>query len=159
MKSQTVVDLGVLPDDNLKAVVCEFFIRKLFYYLKKLPESREPKFYVIIDEAHRLKYDKKSPMGRLLKEGRKYGVGVILSTQDPVDFPDLVYNNIGGLMSLQLTDPNFAKKIAEHLGGEIDWKNVKNDLSQKFSAYVKFSNRRDVIKFKTIPYYLRERHS
>nr|MDO8081706.1 type IV secretion system DNA-binding domain-containing protein [Candidatus Freyarchaeota archaeon] len=156
MVGQTVIDLGSLPNDNIKAIVCELFIRKLRYYLYRLPESREPKLYVIVDEAHRLKYDKKSSMGQLLKEGRKYGVGVILSTQDPVDFPDLVFNNIGGVMSLQLTDPKFAKNMAEHLGGEITWKNVKNDLSQKFSAYVKFSNLRDVTRFKVIPYYERQ---
>ena len=155
MKGQTLVNLGTLPNDNLKAVVCEFFMRKLRYYLDKIGESRDPRLYVIIDEAHRLKYEREASAGQLLKEARKYGVGMLLATQDPVDFTDVVYNNIGGIMSLQLTDPKYAKTIAEHLGGKVTWKNVKNDLSYKFSAFVKFSQNPDAIRFDVIPYYKR----
>ncbi len=154
-KGQTVVNLGILPNEKLKSVVCEFFMRKLRYYLDKLGESREPRLYVTIDEAHRLKYEREASAGQLLKEARKYGVGMLLATQDPVDFTDVVYNNIGGIMSLQLTDPKYAKSIAEHLGGKVTWQNVKNDLSSKFSAYVKFSSNRDAIRFDAVPFYER----
>ncbi|NMX21940.1 hypothetical protein C5S30_05820 [ANME-1 cluster archaeon GoMg4] len=155
MKGQTIVNLGTLPDEELKAVVCEFFMRKLRYHLDTIGESREPRLYVIIDEAHRLKYEREASAGQLLKEARKYGVGLLLATQDPVDFTDVVYNNIGGIMSLQLTDPKYAKTIAEHLGGKVKWQNVKNDLSAKFAAYVKFSQKPDAIKFEVIPHYER----
>jgi hypothetical protein len=156
IKGRTIVNLGVLLNDNLKAVVCEFLLRKLRYYLYSLPESREPRLFIVIDEAHRLKYEKTSSTGQLLKEARKYGVGLTLSTQDPVDFPDLVYNNIGAILSLQLTDPKYAKSIAEHLGGRVGWQSVKNDLSEKFSAFVKYSSRPDVIKFRVTPHYERQ---
>lgn len=150
-----VVNLGILPNDNLKAVVCEFLLRKLRYYLYSLPESREPRLFIIVDEAHRLKYEKSSSTGQLLKEARKYGVGLILSTQDPVDFPDLVYNNIGGILSLQLTDPKYAKSVAEHLGGQVSWQSVKNELSEKFAAFVKFSSHPNAIRLRVTPYYER----
>jgi len=159
MKGQTVINLGILPNDKLKAVVCEFLLRKLRYYLYNLPESREPKLFIVIDEAHRLKYEKDSSAGQLLKEARKYGVGLVLSTQDSVDFSDLVYNNIGGILSLQLGEPKFAKSIAEHLGGRISWRSVKNDLSTKFFAFVKFSSQPDAIKLRVTPYYERLHHS
>ena len=155
LKGQTIVNLGTLPNDNLKAVVCEFFMRKLRYYLDKIGESRDPRLYVIIDEAHRLKYEREASAGQLLKEARKYGVGMLLATQDPVDFTDVVYNNIGGIMSLQLTDPKYAKTIAEHLGGKVKWQNVKNDLSSKFAAYVKFSQKPDAIRFDVTPHFER----
>ena len=155
MNGQTVVNLGILPNDKLKAVVCEFFMRKLRYYLDKSGESREPRLYVIIDEAHRLKYERKASAGQLLREARKYGVGMLLATQDPVDFTDVVYNNIGGIMSLQLIDPKYAKSIAEHLGGKVAWRNVKNDLSSKFSAYVKFSSNENAIRLDVVPHYER----
>lgn len=151
----TVINLGILPNDNLKAVVCEFLLRKLRYYLYSLPESREPRLFIIVDEAHRLKYEKSSSTGQLLKEARKYGVGLILSTQDPVDFPDLVYNNIGGILSLQLTDPKYAKSVAEHLGGQVSWQSVKNELSEKFAAFVKFSSHPNAIRLRVTPYYER----
>ncbi|MCK5217859.1 MAG: ATP-binding protein, partial [Methanosarcinales archaeon] len=158
LKSNTIINLSKLPNDNIKSIVCEFFLRKLRYYLYEKGSSREPILYVIIDEAHRLKYDKKSSIGQLLKEARKYGVGVVLSTQDPVDFTNLVYNNVGGILTLQITDPKYAKNIAQHLGGDVDWKFVKNKLSDKFSACVKFSRRDQNIKFKVMPHYEREQN-
>lgn len=158
LKSNTIINLSKLPNDNIKSIVCEFFLRKLRYYLYEKGSSREPILYVIIDEAHRLKYDKKSSIGQLLKEARKYGVGVVLSTQDPVDFTDLVYNNVGGILTLQITDPKYAKNIALHLGGDVDWKFVKNKLSDKFSACVKFSHQDKNIKFKVMPHYEREQN-
>jgi len=153
---QTIVKLGQLKSDNLKAVLCEFLLRKLRYYLYTLDDSRQPRMFVVIDEAHRLKYEREASAGQLLKEARSKGVGLLLATQDPVDFTDVVYNNIGGIMSLCLPNPNYAKKVAAHLGGEVTWQNVKNDLSSKFSAFVKFSSRPDVIAFKVIPFYERQ---
>ena len=157
IKSCVIIDLGSLPSDDIKSVVCEFFMRKLRFYLDKLGESRDPRLYVIIDEAHRLKYDRDTSAGQLLKEGRKYGVGMILSTQDPEDFTNVVYNNVGGILSLQLTDSKYAKNIAGQLGGEISQKEIINGLSQQFSAYVKFTSKENAIRFVVKPYYMRKK--
>jgi hypothetical protein len=158
IKTKTIINLSSLPSDDIKSIVCEFFLRKLRYYLYEKGSSRDPILYVIIDEAHRLKYDKNSSIGQLLKESRKYGAGIVLSTQDPVDFTDLVYNNVGGILTLQLTDPKYAKNIAQHLGGDVDWKFVKNKLSDKFSACVKFSRNDQSIKFRVTPQLEREQN-
>jgi hypothetical protein len=154
--AQTVVDLGQLKNDSLKAVIVEFLLRKLRYYLYSLADSRQPRMFVVIDEAHRLKYEREASAGQLLKEARSKGVGLLLATQDPVDFTDVVYNNIGGILSLCLPDPTYAKKVAEHLGGKVNWQDVKNNLSSKFSAFVKFSSRPDAIALKIIPFYERK---
>ena len=153
VKGQTLVNLGVLPNDSLKAIVCEFLLRKLRYFLYTLSESRDPRLFVVIDEAHRLKYERETSTGQLLKEGRKYGVGLVLATQDPVDFTDLVYNNVGGILSLQLNEPKYAKKVGENLSVSGDA--LKDGLSEKFSAYVRFSNSPGAVKFKIKPYYER----
>ena len=153
---QTIVNLGQLKNDTLKAVVVEFLLRKLRYYLYTLPDSRDPRMFVVIDEAHRLKYDREASAGRLLKEARSKGVGLLLATQDPVDFTDVVYNNIGGILSLCLPDPPYAKKVAEHLGGKVTWQDVKNSLSGKFSAFVKFSSRPEAIRLQVTPHYQRK---
>lgn len=154
-KGRSIVKLGVLPNDNLKAVVCEFMLRKFRYYLYTLPESRDPRLFIVIDEAHRLKYEREASAGQLLKEARSKGVGLILATQDPVDFTHVVYNNIGGILSLCLTEPTYAKTVAEHLGGKVGWQDIKNGLSSKFSAYVKFSSHPDAIRFRVTPFYER----
>lgn len=155
IKGRSIVKLGVLPNDNLKAVVCEFMLRKFRYYLYTLPESRDPRLFIVIDEAHRLKYEREASAGLLLKEARSKGVGLILATQDPVDFTHVVYNNIGGILSLCLTEPKYGKTVAEHLGGKVTWQDIKNGLSSKFSAYVKFSSHPDAILFRVTPFYER----
>ena len=95
-------------------------------------------------------YERETSTGQLLKEARKYGVGLVLATQDPVDFTEVVYNNIGALVSLQLNEPKYAKKVAENLG--VKMKDLIEGLSEKFSAYVRFS-RSNAIKFRITPYF------
>ena len=153
IKGQTIINLGILPNDNLKAIVCEFMLRKLRYYLYSLSESRDPRLFAVIDEAHRLKYERETSAGTLLKEGRKYGIGLVLATQDPVDFTDLVYNNVGTTLSLQLNEPKYAKNVAEKIG--VSGESLKDGLSEKFSAYIRFSKSPEPIKFKIKPYYER----
>ena len=153
IKGQTIINLGILPNDNLKAIVCEFMLRKLRYYLYSLSESRNPRLFAVIDEAHRLKYERETSAGTLLKEGRKYGIGLVLATQDPVDFTDLVYNNVGATLSLQLNEPKYAKNVAEKIG--VSGESLKDGLSEKFSAYIRFSKSPEPIKFKIKPYYER----
>jgi len=157
IKGQNIINLGILPNDNLKAIVCEFILRKLRYYLYNLSESRDPRLFAVIDEAHRLKYEKETSAGTLLKEGRKYGIGLVLATQDPVDFTELVYNNVGATLSLQLNEPKYAKNVAEKIG--VSGESLKDGLSEKFSAYVRFSNSPKPIKFKIKPYYERVSNS
>ena len=138
----------------LSANLC---LRKLRYYLYSLSESRDPRLFAVIDEAHRLKYEKETSAGTLLKEGRKYGIGLVLATQDPVDFTELVYNNVGATLSLQLNEPKYAKNVAEKIG--VSGESLKDGLSEKFSAYVRFSNSPKPIKFKIKPYYERVSNS
>jgi hypothetical protein len=157
IKGQTIINLGILPSDSLKAIVCEFMLRKLRYYLYSLSESRDPRLFAVIDEAHRLKYERETSAGTLLKEGRKYGIGLVLATQDPVDFTELVYNNVGATLSLQLNEPKYAKNVAEKIG--VSGESLKDGLSEKFSAYIRFSNFPKPIKFKIKPYYERVSNS
>jgi len=157
IKGQTIINLGILPNDNLKAIVCEFMLRKLRYYLYSLSESRDPRLFAVIDEAHRLKYERDTSAGTLLKEGRKYGIGLVLATQDPVDFTELVYNNVGATLSLQLNEPKYAKNVAEKIG--VSGESLKDGLSEKFSAYIRFSKSPEPIKFKIKPYYERVSNS
>lgn len=153
IRDQTIINLGILPNDNLKAIVCEFMLRKLRYYLYSLSESRDPRLFAVVDEAHRLKYERETSAGTLLKEGRKYGIGLVLATQDPPDFTDLVYNNVGATLSLQLNEPKYAKSVAEKIG--VSGEALKDGLSEKFSAYIRFSKAPEPTKFKIKPYYIR----
>jgi DNA helicase HerA-like ATPase len=59
---------------------------------------------VVLDEAHRLAMSDGSPVQRILREGRKFGVGVILASQQPEDFDTVAYTNTATKLAFHLFD-------------------------------------------------------
>ncbi len=68
-------------------------MRKLWNFVYKWGESRVLRLFCVADEAHRLAYPK-SPIDSILREARKYGVGMILTSQSPHDFDPIVFGNV-----------------------------------------------------------------
>jgi len=84
--------LGRLPTDELQLAVGLVFLNKLWYHIKNLGETDQPRFYLVLDEAHRLAFPG-SPVDDMSREARKYGVGIIAASQRPRDFTDTVPAN------------------------------------------------------------------
>ena len=68
---------------------------------------------VCVDEAHKLCGD--VTITSLIKEARKYGLGIILSSQETRDFHPSIFANTGTLICLALEDVD-AAKMSQHLG-------------------------------------------
>lgn len=91
LNSVRVIDLTLYPDDTKKVIVS--LILDLFYAeMRQLGGSkqengfRELRAMIMVDEAHQfLKKDFNSFRG-IISEGRMFGVGMILSTQNVSDF-------------------------------------------------------------------------
>jgi DNA phosphorothioation-dependent restriction protein DptH len=70
---------------SVERAITEFLLWSLFGRVETLgPGSL--RCFVVLDEAHKLSFTPGSPVERLLREGRKFGIGVILSSQQPEDF-------------------------------------------------------------------------
>ena len=132
----TAIELKDFPTEDVKAAIAEFFINKLVYHMYQRGRSPDVKFYCLVDEAHRLLYEN-SPLDRMLRESRKYGSGVILSSQRPTDFSETILANIGGLLSLQCNLEKDAKFIAKQMG--IDFTDVLN-LNSTGQGYLKLTS-------------------
>ncbi len=143
----TVVELKDFPTEAVKSAIAEFFLNKLSYYLYSTNKSKKLKMYCVIDEAHRLMYEN-SPLDRLLRESRKYGVGVILASQRPADFNETVLANVGGILSFQCTLDKDAKFVARQLN--LEGRKIKN-LIEPGLGYIKFSRTERPEKVKIIP--------
>ena len=146
----TVVELKELPNDKIKTAAVDFLLRKLWNYIYSLPESKTLRMYVVIDEGHRLAY-KESPLSQLLMEGRKYGVGCILSSQRPYHFTEDILANLGAFLTLQVDLKKDAKEISNQI-------NVNKDEIKKlkrFEGYLKLSHMDDSKFLKVVPYYER----
>jgi len=98
----TIVQLRGL-EQNLQRATTEFLLWNLLAYLESLgPQALH--CFVVIDEAHRIPTGNGSAVERLLREGRKFGVGIILASQQPEDFTSIAYSNTATKLIFQITD-------------------------------------------------------
>lgn len=71
---------------------------------------------IVLEEAHRYLGDGAVPMARgaanrIAREGRKYGIGLLLVTQRPSELPDTALAQCGSLMALRLSNSADQAKI------------------------------------------------
>ena len=85
LDQSTVVRLAQLPGDETKNSVAEFFLMALYNHLIRQPQVHRLKQLFVLDEAWRLVH---SPfLEPLMREGRAFGLGVLIATQFPADLP------------------------------------------------------------------------
>lgn len=91
LKGVRVIDLTLYPDDTKKVIVS--LILDLFYAeMKQLGGSRqqdgfrELRAMIMVDEAHQFLKKDFNSLRSIISEGRMFGVGMILSTQNIDDF-------------------------------------------------------------------------
>ncbi len=102
-----------LPNDEIKAVVSDLILRKLWYYVQQ--RGGHPlDHFCVIDEAHRLDYEG-SAMITFLREARSYGVGMILSSQSPRDFTGPAKGLVSGFLSFQLSEEKDASPVSKRI--------------------------------------------
>jgi hypothetical protein len=88
VEQSTVIRLAQLPGDEVKNSVAEFFLMALYNYLVRQPQSHQLGRLAVLDEAWRLV---ESPfLEPLMREGRAFGLGVVIASQFPTDLPTAV---------------------------------------------------------------------
>lgn len=87
-EQSTVIRLAQLPGDEVKNSVAEFFLMALYNYLIRQPQAHKLARLAVLDEAWRLV---ESPfLEPLMREGRAFGLGVVIASQFPTDLPTAV---------------------------------------------------------------------
>jgi hypothetical protein len=119
-----------LPDSTQK-VVTELLLWNLLGFV----ESRGPgelQLMVVLDEAHRLSFVPESPLERLLREGRKFGVGVILASQQLEDFSNTALANTATKLIFRLNEalPKTAKLFHRNPGASLSPQQACAQLSR-----------------------------
>jgi hypothetical protein len=108
----TVLDVSGLPPEVLGTVVgtmLRLIYDALFWAMELAVGGREQPLLVILDEAHRfLPSEVDSPahrtVSRIAKEGRKYGVGLMVVTQRPSDVDSGILSQCGTMLALRVTN-------------------------------------------------------
>jgi len=128
----TILDLSGCPSDVLSTVVGAV-LRILFdalFWSRDLPEGgRMRPLLVVLEEAHLyLQSTDRGPapaaVRRIVKEGRKYGVGALIVSQRPAEIDPTVLSQCGTMIALRLNNDNdrghVRSVISDNLAGLLD---------------------------------------
>ena len=131
-KPVTVFDVSALPSEVLPTIVGTMLrvIHDMLFWGQDLPiGGRHQPLLIVIDEAHLFVPEgAESPAHRTLstlaKEGRKYGVGLMLVSQRPSELDSSVLSQCGSLIAMRLTNASDRAKVAatvpDDLGGLVE---------------------------------------
>ena len=138
----TVIDLSGVPFEVLSITV-SLISRMVFeygYFYKKLRCARNPNekinndipLLLVYEEAHKyvpnsdlVKYrSSKKSIERIAKEGRKYGITLLLASQRPSEISETIFSQCNNFIAMRLTNPvdqSYVKKLLpDTLGTLID---------------------------------------
>ena len=109
-----VVDFSEVPSDVLPVMLG--IVARLIYYLQFwMPDEKRHPVALVCDEAHiYLPRDKGNPnqqraldnFEKIAKEGRKYGVSLMIVSQRPSDVSDTILSQCNNVMALRLANSN-----------------------------------------------------
>ncbi len=125
-KSITRIDLSAIPfEANAREILVNAIGRKLLSCAREGEISHDRPLLVFIDEAHQFLNkqigDEASSFaldsfGNIAKEGRKYGLNVVIATQRPRDVPEDVLSQIGTLIVHRLTNEKDQDVVKKAVG-------------------------------------------
>ncbi len=128
----TILDLSGVPFEVLSITV-SLISRIIFeygYYYKRIRTKKDPNekinndtpFLLVYEEAHKyvpksdlLKFRaSKNSIERIAKEGRKYGVTLLLASQRPSELSETIFSQCNNFIAMRLTNPidqNYVKRL------------------------------------------------
>lgn len=133
----TIIDLSGIPFEVLSITV-SLISRVLFdfgYNYKRYVNSKKEKQHdipilLVLEEAH--KYVPKSDLARfkasknsierIAKEGRKYGVTLLLASQRPSEISETIFSQCSNFVAMRLTNPddqNYVRRILPDTFGNL----------------------------------------
>lgn len=104
-----VIDLHHVASEMLQMAAGAFLLRKLYRDMFQWGYAEELRLVIVLDEAHRLARDITLP--KIMKEGRKFGVAVVVASQGIGDFHADVLNNAGTKIAFRANHSE-SRKIA-----------------------------------------------
>ena len=114
VRNGLVIDLHNLFAETLQMATGAFVLRKLYKDMFSWGYAKHLKLAIVLDEAHRLAKDITLP--KLMKEGRKFGISVIVASQGLGDFHADVLGNAGTKIIFRMNYPE-SRKVSGFIRG------------------------------------------
>lgn len=109
-----VVDVHNLELETQRLAAGAFLLRRIYRSMTSWGVTDHLRLAIVLDEAHRLARDVTLP--KIMKEGRKFGVAIVVSSQGLADFHQDVVGNAGTKIVFR-TNHLQSKKVAGFLKG------------------------------------------
>jgi uncharacterized protein len=131
-KPITILDLSGIPSTVMTRLVGGILniIYQALFWGRELPEGgRQRPQLIVMEEAHRyLGKEGDSPardmVQRIVKEGRKFGVGAMIVSQRPSEIDDTILSQCGTFFALRLSNGSDRSKVQatlpDNLSGVVD---------------------------------------
>ncbi len=125
-KEPLILDLSML-NDSQRNIALAAVLALIVSYMEALPPADNLRLAILIDEAWRLSSLPESLISRLLREGRSYGISVIMATQNPEELPEVLWNNVSIVIAFGSHDQKYINAISrvlsldESLRQRISW--------------------------------------
>ncbi|MCX6771377.1 MAG: ATP-binding protein [Candidatus Micrarchaeota archaeon] len=100
------VDLHSLPTETLRSLAglsILQFVKESMRASDYSAGAGPPRLFVVVDEAWKIAADERSDVVSIVREGRKYGFGLIVASQNPTDVHKSIFSNAGTMMLFRLT--------------------------------------------------------
>jgi hypothetical protein len=123
-------------DDEERTLVLGVLLEEILAYTRSLAGSRRLKTLVVFDEAygmlppHPANPPTKRPIVALMKQGRAFGVGVVVATQNPMDLDYRALSNAGFWAVGRLQTDADRARVVESLASASEAGSSPAELSQ-----------------------------
>ena len=128
----TILDLSGVPSSVLERLVgsiLRIVYEALFWSREKTEGGVERPLLIVMEEAHRYLTERSGHLAvdvvqRIVKEGRKYGVGAMIVSQRPSEVNETILSQCGTFFALRLSNPEDRARVRgtlpEGLAGLLD---------------------------------------
>ena len=119
-KQITVLNLSGIPYniiDVVIGVISNLLFDTIYYSLKIKKEYEGRPLLICFEEAHRYLNSStqnsfsQQAVERIMKEGRKFGIGAMIISQRPVEIPNTIISQVSTFIALRLTNSDDQSKI------------------------------------------------
>lgn len=127
-KPITILDLSGIPTDILQTTigaVLRLLYEALFWARNLSQGGRARPLLVVLEEAHIYLNDKLGGMAstvvqRIVKEGRKYGIGAMIVSQRPSEINPTILSQCGTFFALRLSNATDRSQISSAISDNLD---------------------------------------
>ncbi|MGP0061443.1 MAG: helicase HerA domain-containing protein [Beijerinckiaceae bacterium] len=157
LKKRVCLKLSGLPNDDVKKAIAEILIVQLHGYALRGDQPRRLTRLMVFDEAHRVKDSKR--LEQLAREGRAFGVGIVIGTQFPDDIPETMAGNLATQLFLMNNQAVHRRHVVTQLLGTISTSEARSLLDKLVQLRPQqglFANaHHNGVFVKIMPHYLR----